>query len=193
MALVILLVIVTKVPAQTGLPDVFLNNSLSEQINYLDEHTRIYDNYRAIREDMFQKLKTNISDTLTTVGSKIARLNRTKVQLNHTIDTLKKSLETTRVHLDEMTRTKNSISVLGIEINKLTYNKIMWIIIAILVGSLLVGFFAFKRNLISIFNTKKEYQDLKNEFDTYRKTSREAREKMTMDHFNEIKRIKGGG
>jgi hypothetical protein len=39
--------------------------------------------------------------------------------------------------------------------------------------------------------TKKEFQDLKVEFEAYRKTSREAREKLTMDHFNEIKKLKG--
>jgi uncharacterized membrane-anchored protein YhcB (DUF1043 family) len=92
-----------------------------------------------------------------------------------------------------MTSTKNSIKVIGLEINKLTYNKIMWTILILLVAVLLLGFLVFKRNLSTIFNTKKEFQDLKFEFETYRKTTREAREKLTMDHFNEIKRLKGGG
>jgi uncharacterized membrane-anchored protein YhcB (DUF1043 family) len=91
-----------------------------------------------------------------------------------------------------MTSTKNSIKVIGLEINKLTYNKIMWTILILLVAVLLLGFLVFKRNLSTIFNTKKEFKDLKVEFETYRKTTREAREKLTMDHFNEIKRLKGG-
>lgn len=184
--------IVSKISAQTGLPDVFLNNSLREQIKYLDDHTLIYQNFRAIREDMYQKLNKNISDTLSKIGSKIDGLNKTKVSLNHSIDSLRSDLQATKVNLEEMTKTKNSIKFIGIEINKLTYNKIMWMIVLILVITLLIGFLIFKRNLTSIFNTKKEYDDLKKEFDTYRKTSREAREKMTMDHFNEIKRLKGG-
>jgi uncharacterized membrane-anchored protein YhcB (DUF1043 family) len=69
----------------------------------------------------------------------------------------------------------------------------MWTILAGLIAVLVIGFLAFKRNLAAIFSTKKEFEDLKKEFETYRKTSREAREKLTMDHFNEIKRIKGGG
>lgn len=192
MALTMLFFIVSKISAQTGLPDVFLNNSLREQIKYLDDHTLIYQNFRAIREDMYQKLNKNISDTLSKIGSKIDGLNKTKVSLNHSIDSLRSDLQATKVNLEEMTKTKNSIKFIGIEINKLTYNKIMWMIVLILVITLLIGFLIFKRNLTSIFNTKKEYDDLKKEFDTYRKTSREAREKMTMDHFNEIKRLKGG-
>jgi hypothetical protein len=192
-ALILVLLTITFIKTQAqAMPDVFLNNSLKEQFNFLDEHTKIYDNYRAIREDMFQKIKANVSDTLSAIGNKITVLNRSRSALNQTIDTLKKNLATTKTNLDEMTKSKNSISVLGMQVNKTAYNNIMWIIVAALIAALLIGFLIFKRNLSAMVNSKNEYQDLKTEFETYRKTSREAREKMTMDHFNEIKRIKGG-
>jgi uncharacterized membrane-anchored protein YhcB (DUF1043 family) len=91
-----------------------------------------------------------------------------------------------------MTVTKNSIRVAGIEANKATYNKIMWTILAGLVATLLVGLLVLRRNLSVMSDTKREFQELKTEFEAYRKTSREAREKLTMDHFNEVKRLKGG-
>jgi chaperonin cofactor prefoldin len=192
--LAVLIITVIKVGGQTtGMPEVFLHNSLKEQFGFLDEHTKIYDNFRAIREDMYQKIRVNVSDTLSSLNNKLGRLNKTRLALNHTIDSLKSNLESTKTSLDDVTKSKNSISVLGIEINKLTYNKMMWTVMAILVAALVGGFFVFKRNLTLIFNTKKEFQELKNEFEAYRKSSREAREKLTMDHFNEIKRIRGGG
>ena len=132
--LAVTIIAAIKVSGQVTMPDALLNNSLKEQMNYLDEHTRIYDNYRAIREDMFQKLKVNISDTLSAVNTKIAGLNKTAKVLNMTIDTLKANLESTRTRLDEMTKTKNSISVLGLELNKSAYNKAMWTILAGLVA-----------------------------------------------------------
>ena len=192
MILAVVVISVTKVTGQVTMPDVLLKNSLKEQLNYIEEHTRIYDSYRAIREDMFQKLKGNTSDTLTSLNSKIAGLNKTVYVLNRTIDTLKTNLASTQTRLEEMTRTKNSIRVAGIEVNKATYNKMMWTILAGLIAALLVGFLIFKRNLSVLSDTKKEFQELKVEFEAYRKSSREAREKLTMDHFNEIKRLKGG-
>jgi len=192
--LAVLAITVFSVAGQTGgMPDVFQSSSLKDQLIYLDEHTKIYDNFRAIREDMFQKMKKNVSDTISLTYSKIVSLNKTKSQLNHTIDSLRTNLESTKTSLDEVTTSKNSLSVLGMEVNKMTYNKLMWSILGILVAALLIGFLIFKRNLTAIFNTKNEYQELKNEFEAYRKTSREAREKLTMDHFNEIKRLKSGG
>lgn len=190
--LAVLIITVIKIAGQSAMPDVFQKNSLKEQLNYLDEHTKIYDNYRAIREDMFQKIKGNVSDTLAAAHSKIAELNKTASSLNQTIKSYKSNLDSANASLEEMTRTKNSIKVIGLEVNKLTYNKIMWTILAGLIAALLIGFLAFKRNVISIINIKKEFQELKDEFEAYRKTSREAREKITMDHFNEIKRLKGG-
>jgi len=191
--LAVLIFAVIKVTGQVTMPDVLLKSSLKDQYNYIEEHTRIYDDYRAIREDMFQKLKRNVSDTLSYINVKIAGLNKTVSVLNRTIDTLRTNLVSTQARLEEMTKTKNSIRVAGIEVNKTTYNNSMWTILAGLIAILLIGFLAFKRNLSAMSNTKKEFQELKAEFETYRKTSREAREKLTMDHFNEIKRLKGGG
>ena len=193
MILAVMVISVIKVTGQVTMPDVLLKSSLKDQYNYIEEHTRIYEDYRAIREDMFQKLKRNVSDTLSSINIKIAGLNKTVSVLNRTIDTLRTNLASTRTKLEEITNTKNSIKVIGLEINKLTYNRIMWTILLALIAVLLLGFLVFKRNLSAIFNTKKEFQELKIEFETYRKTSRDAREKLTMDHFNEIKRLKGGG
>jgi uncharacterized membrane-anchored protein YhcB (DUF1043 family) len=67
----------------------------------------------------------------------------------------------------------------------------MWTILFGLVAALVAGFLVFKRNLSVISNTRKEFQELKDEFEAYRKTSREAREKMTMAHFLEMKKLKG--
>ena len=177
---------------QATMPDELNKNTLKEQMNYIGEHTRIYENYRAIREDMFQKIKGNVSDTLSAAKSTIVRLNNLTSTLNHTIDSLNTTLETTKTKLENITRTKNSIRLLGLEVNKLIYNTIMWTIVAGLVAILVIGFLVFKRNLSVTINTRKEFRELKDEFEAYRKTSREAREKMSMDHFNELKKLKGG-
>jgi hypothetical protein len=189
----ILLLAFVNTAGQGGLPDVLYKNSVKEQLKYIEEHTRIYENYRAIREDMFQKMVANISDSLSGSKSKIDGLNIIKTSLNQRIDSLNKALADTKTSLDEITISKNSISVVGIEINKSTYNSIMWTIVAALAALLALGFIVFKRNLSVSLNFKKELVELKTEFEAYKKTSREAREKMSMDHFKEITRLKGGG
>jgi hypothetical protein len=186
------LVIPLSVTGQTAMPEALSDSTLKEQLNYIQVHTLIYENYRAIREDMFQKIKNNVLDSLSAEKSEINRLKGFTLKLGRTIDSLNTFLEETKNKLDEITRTKNSIRILGLEVNKITYNTIMWLIVAGLITILAFGFLGLKRNMIITIRSKKEFEELKNEFEAYRKASREAREKMSMAHFNEIKKLKGG-
>ena len=178
---------------QSEMPDVLLTGKLNEQINYIEERTKIFEYYRAIREDMFQQIKKNTLDTLTAAKTEITTLTLSKNKHNVKIDSLNKLIIDARSKLDEAVRTKNNIKVLGLDVNKFAYNSVMWIIIAGLSALLTIGFLVFKRNLAVTRNTKKDLEDLKTEFETYRKQSREAREKMSMEHFNEMRKLRAQG
>jgi hypothetical protein len=177
---------------QSVMPDVLIKNSINEQIKYINERTLIYEDYRAIREDMFQKLMANVSDTLSAKAATINHLDKAVADLKHKIDSLESDLQANKASLESAITTKNSFRLLGREVNKTIYNTIMWLSILILAASLGIIFLTFKRSLAITHNTQKELKDLNNEFQTYRKTSREAREKMSMDHFNELKKLRGG-
>jgi hypothetical protein len=178
--------------SQSNIPDELLKSTLKEQMDYIQGKTRIYEDYRAIREDMFQLIKRNSLDSLKMAMNQISSLKGVAASRNFTIDSLNSSLISTGKKLEEMSNTKNSISIFGIEIRKNTYNAIMWLTIAILAGSLVAGFLAYKRDRIVTMHTKRGYEDLKKEFDAYKKASREAREKMSMTHFNEMKKLRTG-
>jgi chromosome segregation ATPase len=168
-----------------------LNGTLKEQMDYVQEKTRIYEDFRAIREDMFQRIKSNALDSLKAAKTQINSLKNNTRTLNLRIDSLNTSVGTIKADLDQMTKTKNSLSFLGIEINKTAYNAVLWTIIVALAGLLTAGFLAYQRNHRVTAHTRKECEELKKEFEAYRKASREAREKMSMTHFNELKKIRG--
>ena len=172
------------------MPDVLKTGKLTEQLNYIEERTRIYEYYRAIREDMWQQIKKNTLDTLAVAKGVISTLTLSQNKFNSRIDSLNKLIRDARANLDEAVRSKNNIKVLGLDINKFAYNSVMWIILASLAAILAIGFLIFKRNIAVTRNTKKDLEELKTEFEAYRKQSREAREKMSMEHFNEVRRLK---
>jgi len=177
---------------QNTFPEELKKGTISEQLKYLNDHTRIYENYRAIREDMFRTISRNTLDSLANAKSRINGLVASSAALDYRIDSLKTSLENTKLELKEVTRTKESIGVLGMEVNKITYNTFMWIILAALSFLLVIGYLSFRQNRHITLRTKKDLNDLKQEFEEYQKKTRLEREKMSIDHFNEIKRLKGG-
>ncbi|MCI0523133.1 MAG: hypothetical protein L0Y37_05705 [Bacteroidales bacterium] len=176
---------------QTTMPKELTTGTIEEQIKYLEDKTRIYENYRAIREDMFQKINRNIVDSIRAEKGRITELRTLTSDLNDETDSLNVLLDKTRVDLEEATTTKNSLSVLGIELNKGVYNTIMWTVIGGLAILLALGFLVFKRNLVVLRKTEKDLKELKDEFAAYRQTTRLAREKAEIDHFNAIRKLKG--
>jgi hypothetical protein len=176
---------------QSAMPEILEQGTLREQMNYIQERTRIYENYRAIREDMFQMIKRNAVDSLSMVKGQVNILAGMNKNLLERIDSLSASLEETKILLDDAVKTKEDIQVFGMNINKNFYNSIMWLIIGILIVLLVLGFLIFKRNLSVMLRNKKDLEELKVEFEAYRQKKRIEIEKMGMEHFNEIRKLKG--
>ncbi len=178
--------------SQGTMPEVLTGGTLDEQVRYIEEKTRIYDNYRAIREDMYQKLTGNLIDSVSLLKAEINELSSNGRSLQARIDSLGSALKGSATELGRVTATRNSIRLFGMEINKTAYNAITWTIILALLA--LSGILAatLRRNLSVTSSAKKEVTELREEFEAYRKSSREAREKMSMEHFREIRRLRGG-
>ena len=188
---VFLLIVYVNGYSKSEMPPELTSGSITEQIKYLQERTRIYENYRAIREDMFQKLSRNVLDTIALKQSRIEELAWNHASLVSKYDSVNVLLGRADENLIQALDTKNSIKVLGVEVRKNAYNSVMVTVILALLAVLLLGFIAFRRNLIVMSRTTKDLKDIREEFETYRQTTRIAREKMQMDHFNEIKKLKG--
>lgn len=169
----------------------FRKGTISEQLNQLEDRTRIYENFRAIREDIFQQVVKNINDTLASTNKKTNSYKEQIAALNNRIDSINKALEATKTSFQEIEETKNSISVLGININKTVYNTVMWSIIGVALLLLIIGYFIFKKNLETTSRSKTELADLQKEFEDYKQKKRIEIETMTMNHFNDMKKLKG--
>ncbi|HAX93278.1 MAG TPA: hypothetical protein DCY25_04900 [Bacteroidales bacterium] len=173
------------------MPEELTKSPIREQIDYIEKKTRIYDNFRAIREDMFRKVNNNILDTLSAEKGRVTELTKLTASLNVKNDSLDVLLESVRNDLAVVTSSKNKIEVLGLEVNKKAYNGIMWTLIGGLLFIMALGFLIFRRNLVVLNRTEKDLKELKDEFAAYKQFSRQAREKLEMDNFRALQKLKG--
>lgn len=175
---------------QQSMPEVMDTGRLGDQLNYIHERTRIYENYRAIREDIFQKMKSNTMDSLSATKRNINELDRLLTRSNTGIDSLTSDLQKTKEDLDLAIKNKNSLTFLGINMSKALYNTIMWSVIIALGVILILVFLTYSRNRIITVQTRKDMEETREEFDAYRITSRERYEKLVVSHHNEVKKLK---
>lgn len=174
------------------MPEVMDTASLREQLDYIQERTRIYNDYRAIREDIFQKMKSNAIDSISQARTVIAGLNEELEESSREIEALNTDLQKAREERDRAIRTKDSLSFLGIQMNKAIYNSIMWIIVLGLAVLAALLFLLFKRTRVVTLQTRKELEETREEYESYRKTAREKYEKLVVSHHNEIMKLKRG-
>jgi hypothetical protein len=179
------------VKAQT-MPEIMEKGSLQEQMDYMNEKTNIYNGYRAVRDDIFLKMIKNSLDSLNNAKKNISKLNIEINSLNDEKANLTKKLETTNAELEEAVKNRDSLSLLGIPMNKALYNSVVWIIIAGLIFLLVLTGLFYQRNRKVTISSRNDLEDLKQEFDAYKLKARESREEMVVKHFNEIQKVKEG-
>lgn len=181
---------IQSVRAQSPIPPVLDSASFETQMEYLQERTRIYNGFRAIRDDIFLKMKKNALDSLSKEKLEVARLNSELSERDFQIESLNSDLVRTKNERDQSIRTKDSFSFLGIQVHKGLYNTIMWIIVLGLVSLGVTLFLLFKRSHAVTAQTKKELENIQESFEEHRNSSREKYEKLVVSHHNEIMKLK---
>ncbi len=176
--------------AQSGASAVLDSANLDAQLDYIHENTRVYNDYRAIRDDIFLKMRRNVKDTLNVAKLEVAELKSRLAERNNEIETLNTDLTRTKNEKDEAIRNRDSLSVLGIQMSKGLYNTILWFIILGL-AAVAVLMVVLHRNSHKV--TKEVQAELKtalDDFEEYRKSSREKYEKLVVSHHSEIMKLK---
>jgi len=172
-------------------PEALTSGTLREQYEFLQQRTNIYNNFRAIREDMFQRIRQNSLDSLENAHLEIATLRGRLSASSARIDSLSIMVEDANQQRDIAVRERNSMFFMGIPIHKTVYSLIVWAIIAGLLVLMILGGLIYSRNRKTATKSINDLNELKEEFEAYRKKSRERFEQQAIDHFNEIKRLKG--
>ncbi len=120
-------------------------------------------------------------DTITDL-EKLVSEGANKIELQkQELDTQQKQFDDTQHKLKEAIKLKNSIKVLGMNINKGVYSITMYLLI---IGVLVFAGFVymlFQRSSRITRQTKKEYEELKQEYETHRKNSLERYTKINME------------
>lgn len=97
----------------------------------------------------------------------------------------------TETERDQAIANKDSITFLGKPVKKGFYNVVVWSVMGILALLALV-LLVVTRNARRLSRQRAiDLNDVLQEYENYRKTSRERLERITVEHFNEIKKLKG--
>ncbi|MEW7279254.1 tRNA (guanine-N1)-methyltransferase [Aquimarina sp. 2201CG1-2-11] len=173
--------------------DVLKKDEIEKQFDIVVKKSGNYQEYKVVKRVWLEQFRTNLSDTLKTLES---RLNTNHLKINElktTISGLEESLAKTNQDLASVTKEKDSISFLGAALTKASYNTIIWGIIGVLLA--LLGFFIFKfknSNAVTL-QAQKALSETETEFEDHRRRALEREQKVMRKLQDEINKQRKAG
>jgi gas vesicle protein len=164
--------------------------TIENQFEYLLENSNKWEDFKLVKRPWIEKLQNNVADSLNTLQNQIDANQNILDKYKSETDALNAELEKANMQLLEIQKEKDSISFLGMFLEKNTYKNMMYAISAGLLTFLLIFFYQYKKSNSITTEIKSTLAEVQEEFSTYKKRSLEKEQKLARELQNELnKRI----
>lgn len=180
-AVVVLVFIVSGAFAKKDVNAWKQEQTLTNQYSVFKENLNFWNGSYFLKESQLDDFYKALTDTIGVLEKSAEQKNAQIRNLNSEISSKDAQMNTLQQQLDESLTLQNSIVFLGMKINKNAYSVTMYLLIA---GVLVLAGFVFllyKRSLSVTHRTKKDYEELKEEYETHKKNALERYTKMNME------------
>ena len=153
-------------------------NTIDQQFTDLIEASNNYQEYKVVERTKLERLKTNTRDSINALKMEIASFKNDLNSQQKKVSKLNTDLTNTQNKLDTTKDKIDSISFLGIPMEKSGYKTLMWVIIGLLLLALAFFVVRFRGSHKLIKEARKKLGDTESEFDVYRKKALEKEQKL---------------
>lgn len=163
---------------------------ISEQFEFILKNSNKYKNYKVVKRDWIEKLQKNVADSIN-AAQKDLSTEVAKVATQQTeIEKLKIDLAAVNQKIEDLNTEKDSISLLGLQLSKGSYQSLMWGIIAVLAVLWLFFTYKFKASNTVTKEAKTKLAETEHEFEEHRKRSLEREQQVRRKLQDEINKNK---
>lgn len=168
--------------------------TIESQFEYLYKNSGNYNaegrRYEVVRLVNLDKLRANVLDSINAANAQASQLKATISGHEATISSLNNQLKETSDNLASVTEEKDSMSFLGAQVSKGTYNFILWTIILGLLLLLLLFIYKFRRSNYLTMEAKANLADLETEYEDHRRRALEREQRISRQLQDEINKYR---
>ena len=162
-------------------PEGPIDPTLKGQFQEMLDKSESYSEHKVIKRSSLNEYSKAVQDSLNTNRMEINSLKNQDTDQKSQIAQLSKRISDLEAQLAKSEELRESLSLLGIQMNKVVYHFIVWILIIGFAGFGLFAYTSFVRSNMITAKTKKEYATLEMEFDEHKKASHEKQIKTARD------------
>ncbi|MBA6155880.1 hypothetical protein H3Z83_05015 [Tenacibaculum sp. S7007] len=166
-------------------------NTVENQFKKLYKNSNNYQIYKVVKKNEYLSLQKSILDSIKVIKTDAASKQIKIDEQLKAITSLQTKIDTLKGDLSVSIEKEDSFSLLGMSLNKATYNTTLWSIIAgLLIG---LAFFIYKFNNSNSVTreTKSLLVDVEEEFEKHKKNSIEKEQKLRRQLQDEINKQRG--
>lgn len=156
-------------------------NKLEQQYSVFKENLNFWNGNYFLNETQLNEFYRALTDSISVLENRMAEQGNTVAGLRNDLSSTNQQLDDTKAELETSIKNQNAISVFGINVEKGIYTLIMSVIILGLLVFLGVLFLLYKRSNKVTVRTKKDYEELKKEFEVHKKSALERYTKINME------------
>ena len=166
------------------------SGAISEQFDNLYENSNNYQDYKVVKKNWLMKLKSNVSDSISTSKSDLLNSFLTVKKQQATIDSLQSVQSISKETISNLNVKTDSISFLGVAFKKRIFKTIIISVVSILT-LLLVFFIAKSKRSYGLINeVKMNLKETEEEYENHRKTALEREQKVRRQLQDELNKQK---
>ncbi len=164
--------------------------NIQEQYDYIMRKSSTYQGFKVVKISRFEKFKSNIQDSLATAYDKRDATIKDFSNEKSKTQNLTQQVGSLQEQLAQTEKEKDSLSFLGLLIAKSAYMGMMWGLVFVLLTLAVVAYLLFKRSNSVTRSTKKELDEIKEEFEQHRKTALKREQDLAVKYHSELNKLK---
>jgi septal ring factor EnvC (AmiA/AmiB activator) len=162
------------------------SGTIENQFDYIITKSSSFKDFQLIRKVSILKVKEHTLDSLKSIKNELGASKKSLTQVKATIKGLESEITSLKNEIELTAKDKDSISIFGNQINKTTYNTIVWSIIVVLTLTLLFFVYQFKNNQSIAKQAKREYSKMEDELDAFKKKAMKKEQELMRKLQDEI-------
>ena len=155
--------------------------TLEQQYSVFKENLNFWNGNYFLNEKQINEFYNTLTDSVSVLENKIKEKDNSLNAVRSELDLANQQLENTKAELDSSIKNQNAIEVLGLNIEKGVYTLFMSLFILALLVLLGVVFLLYKRSNTVTVRTRKDYEELKQEFEVHKKSALDRYTKINME------------
>jgi hypothetical protein len=165
-------------------------NSIDNQFDKIYKKATNYKNYKVILKEQYLNLKSNVLDSLKDSKRLVLEIENRLHTKNSTLKKTKEQLVSAEFNLKEALQKANSMTFMGVQLNKTSYNLLLWFLIIFLISTSVYFIFKFKKSMVITKEARRILLENEKALEIHKKKSLVREQKLRRQLQDEINKQK---